>query len=469
MHNIRTLPAPSPARAALALALALLLAFSTLVPAAYAEPSAGADATVEKPVNLRADALWSDAIVTSWSPVADAQAYEVYRSTSEPGPYELIGTSASAEFMDVGLNSNTTYYYRVAAVDGSGNRSDLSDIASATTPDKLYQLSYYRNYYPGDTTIASGGMLDGGHYLRLSAITSVGPEGGAGVDWSRPGYQFVGWMDMATGAVYQAGETYAMPYGDASLRALWAAQYTVTYDGNGADGGTVPVDTNGYAAGDPVTVAPDEPSRTGYAFAGWLNENDGGVYRAGETFTMPDGDARLVARWAPQADAHQNALELDNDDLLAGDDVSFLATGHRQDEPGSIDGETRYVPVSWEVTSSIHGDFPAASPYRSSATMSDPGNYAVTASYAQERYVAGTGWQRTGAFETLSQSFTVKTRPVDPVNPVNPTDPTDKRPPLVQVSKGGLPKTGDTAPFVALGALAALGAGGVLASRRKSS
>ena len=469
MHSIRTLPAPSPAHAALALALALLLAFSALAPAAYAEPSPKADASIEKPVNLRAEALSSDTIATSWSSVAGAQAYELYRSTSEPGPYELIGTSTSTQFMDVGLSPGTTYYYRVVAVDENGDRSDMSNPAWATTLDKLYQLSYYRNHYPGDSTSASGGMLGGGQYLRLSAITSVGPEGAAGVDWSRPGYQFIGWMDMATGAVYQAGETFAMPYGEASLRALWTARYTVAYDGNGADGGTVPVDHGDYAAGDPVTVASDEPTKTGYAFAGWTLESDGSVHHAGETFAMPDGDARLVARWAPQADAPQNALELDNDNLLAGDDVSFLAAGHRQDESGSIDGETRYVPVSWEVTSSIHGDFPAASPYRSSATMNDPGDYAVTASYAQERYVAGAGWQRTGAFETLSQSFTVKARPVDPVNPVNPADPADRRPPLVQVSKGGLPKTGDSVPFVALGALAALGAGGALASRRKSS
>ncbi|MBX9035180.1 InlB B-repeat-containing protein [Gordonibacter massiliensis (ex Traore et al. 2017)] len=470
MHNIRTLPAPSPARAALAIVLTLLLAFSTLAPAAYAEPSPEADASIEKPLNLNAQAQSSDTIVTTWSSVAGAQTYEVYRSTSEPGPYELIGISTSTDFVDVGLVPNTTYYYRVVAVDGSGNRSDMSDTAWATTLDKLYQLFYYRNYDSGDTTSAFGGELREGQTLHLSDIASVGPGGGVGADWTRPGYQFVGWEDTATGAVYQAGEAFAMPFGGTSLRALWAARYTVTYDGNGADGGTVPTDANNYAAGDPVTVASDEPTKTGYAFAGWTLENDGSVHRAGDTFAMPDGGALLTARWAPQADAHQNALALDNDDLLAGDDVAFLATGHRQDEPGTVDGETRYVPVSWTIGSTANGSFPAASPYRSNATMSEPGSYTVTATYAQERYVAGTGWQRTGATETLSQDFTVRARPVDPVdpvNPVNPTDPADEQPPLVQVSKAGLPKTGDTAPFVVLGALAALGAFGALVVRRK--
>lgn len=241
----------------------------------------------------------------------------------------------------------------------------------------------------------------------------------------------------------------------------------------------MPVDPQAYAEGDAVTVAPDEPTRTGYAFGGWTNEADGAVYRAGETFPMPAGGARLIARWIPQADAHENELELENDNLYEGDTLSFLATGHRQDEVGSVDGETRYVPVAWSITPNLQGNFPDTSPYRSTATLEAAGSYTLTATYAQETYAAGVGWQRTGSVETLSRDFTVKARPVNPVDPANPRGPTSPGQPASPVTGArtafypaskAAPRTGDATSLTTLGilaALASLGAGDAVAARRK--
>lgn len=76
--------------------------------------------------------------------------------------------------------------------------------------------------------------------------------------------------------------------------------YTVTYEGNGSTGGTVPVDATAYVAGTDVTV-PTESTlvKTGAVFAGWNTAVDGtGVsYVAEDTLTMGSANVTLYAQW----------------------------------------------------------------------------------------------------------------------------------------------------------------------------
>ncbi len=78
------------------------------------------------------------------------------------------------------------------------------------------------------------------------------------------------------------------------------AVYTVTYDGNGNTGGTVPVDGNSYEEGTTVTVAAAESLvRTDWTFTGW-NMTAGGSgmgYAQGAAFTMGSADVTLYAQW----------------------------------------------------------------------------------------------------------------------------------------------------------------------------
>ena len=77
--------------------------------------------------------------------------------------------------------------------------------------------------------------------------------------------------------------------------------YSVTYNGNGNTGGTVPVDENTYSAGATVTVAGNTGNlvKTGYTFAGWNSSADGsGTNRAvGSTFDIDSGAVNLYAKW----------------------------------------------------------------------------------------------------------------------------------------------------------------------------
>jgi beta-glucanase (GH16 family) len=69
-----------------------------------------------------------------WNAVSGATSYTIYRSTTPGGegstPYRTGLTSTS--FEDTGLNSSTSYYYKVAAVNATGTGSQSAE-ASATT------------------------------------------------------------------------------------------------------------------------------------------------------------------------------------------------------------------------------------------------------------------------------------------------------------------------------------------------
>lgn len=76
--------------------------------------------------------------------------------------------------------------------------------------------------------------------------------------------------------------------------------YSVTYNGNGSTGGTVPVDATNYAAGQAITAAANTGSlvRAGFVFSGWNTAANGsGVsYPVGSTFAA-GADITLYAQW----------------------------------------------------------------------------------------------------------------------------------------------------------------------------
>jgi len=77
--------------------------------------------------------------------------------------------------------------------------------------------------------------------------------------------------------------------------------YTITYDGNGHTGGSVPTDSTVYKENDTVTVLDKgDLVKTGYTFAGWNTAADGsGTDQAeGSTFIMGAADVTLFAKWA---------------------------------------------------------------------------------------------------------------------------------------------------------------------------
>jgi fibronectin type 3 domain-containing protein len=69
----------------------------------------------------------------TWSSIAGAAGYRVYRSSVSGGPYTQVGIATSGEtsYMDTGLVNGTRYYYVVTAVGVPGTVSPYSNEASA--------------------------------------------------------------------------------------------------------------------------------------------------------------------------------------------------------------------------------------------------------------------------------------------------------------------------------------------------
>jgi|GEM_PF-1136613 fibronectin type 3 domain-containing protein/putative cell wall-binding protein len=85
------------------------------------------------PSDLTATADNFSQIIVDWTPVTGASSYTVYRASSSEGTYNPIAENVAAPpYTDTGLDPETTYYYKIVALNISG-QSGLSAKASATT------------------------------------------------------------------------------------------------------------------------------------------------------------------------------------------------------------------------------------------------------------------------------------------------------------------------------------------------
>jgi uncharacterized repeat protein (TIGR02543 family) len=116
---------------------------------------------------------------------------------------------------------------------------------------------------------------------------------------TREGHIFDGW-DSA-GTTYLAGASYTVN-GSVTLYAQWTAiTYTVAYNGNGNTGGTTASSIHTYGVYKNLTA--NGFTRTGYAFAGWNTQADGGgtSYAGGASVTnltaTQGATVTLYAQW----------------------------------------------------------------------------------------------------------------------------------------------------------------------------
>jgi len=87
--------------------------------------------TPAAPVGVTATGNSASSIGVTWTQTSGFS-YKIYRTASATGIYAPIGTSSTNSFGDSALNAGTTYYYKVSAINASGE-SDLSSAVNATT------------------------------------------------------------------------------------------------------------------------------------------------------------------------------------------------------------------------------------------------------------------------------------------------------------------------------------------------
>ena len=140
------------------------------------------------------------------------------------------------------------------------------------------------------------------------------------------GQVFTGWAD-ADGTIYQPGDTITLT-ADLTLTAQYATEVTISFDsGTNSSTSGIPSDTSG-AAGSSYTLPTSEPRRNSgsYEFTGWEYSEDGDVYDAGETVTLPDGGTTAVtftAKWT-----YRTYPDYDDDD----DDDDSSSSSSSDDE-----------------------------------------------------------------------------------------------------------------------------------------
>jgi Fibronectin type 3 domain-containing protein len=77
----------------------------------------------------------SKKINLSWSPISNATGYNIYRSTTESGPYNLIKSSVTeSSYADTQVSNKTTYYYVVTSI-CEGSESIYSNEVCASLID----------------------------------------------------------------------------------------------------------------------------------------------------------------------------------------------------------------------------------------------------------------------------------------------------------------------------------------------
>jgi uncharacterized repeat protein (TIGR02543 family) len=163
------------------------------------------------------------------------------------------------------------------------------------------QLPTFHVFYNGNGNTGGSNPVDSTAYSQGSTVIVRGNTGGL----ISTGYLFSGWNTLANGngVNYSPGQTFTIGTSNMTLYAKWTLliTYTVAYDGNGNDGGLVPVDSNAYTQGSTVIVPGNTGVLTcsGYSFAGWntFANGSGTNYIAGQTFTMGTSNVTLYAKW----------------------------------------------------------------------------------------------------------------------------------------------------------------------------
>ena len=124
--------------------------------------------------------------------------------------------------------------------------------------------------------------------------------------FTRTGYTFQGWATSPTGGIaYANGATYTDD-ADITLYAVWKINtYTVTYNGNGATGGSMASSTKTYGVA--LTLRTNTFTRTAFSFQGWATSPSGGVvYGDGASYTT-NANITLYAVWKANNPAHYDS------------------------------------------------------------------------------------------------------------------------------------------------------------------
>jgi uncharacterized repeat protein (TIGR02543 family) len=231
---------------------------------------------------------------TGGSPPTDSTNYEQGATVTVQGN---TGNLVNTNFTFTGWNtlangSGTTYINGQTFQIGAANVT----LYAMWTSNLTYTVTYNGNGATGGTV-----PIDTTNYEQGQSFYVLGNTG----NLVQTNFSFTGWNTMANGSgtTYYPGAPYTMGSSNLTLYAMWTANptYTVTYNRNGATGGTVPIDTTNYEQEQTVTVLGNSGNliQTGYTFAGWntMADGSGTTYTPGQTFMIGSSNVTLYVMW----------------------------------------------------------------------------------------------------------------------------------------------------------------------------
>ena len=163
--------------------------------------------------------------------------------------------------------------------------------------------------------------------------------------YSCAGSVFNGWVVVVNESSnsYQPGEKFTVAPGtEITISPRWKVTSTITFDSNGATGGTVPDAITGKVSGDTIDLPGNTGNlvRTGYTFVGWSETQDGNAIEGQYTV---EGNVTLYAVWT----ANTYTVTLDYNYENAPADVTITVTF----------GSTFGAGTNWPTTDPVRDGF----------------------------------------------------------------------------------------------------------------
>ncbi|MCL2140613.1 MAG: InlB B-repeat-containing protein, partial [Dehalococcoidia bacterium] len=260
------------------------------------------------------------------------------------------GTGSYGQGANVTINAGTRDGYTFSGWTVTVGGVTLASASSATTTFTMpaNDVTVTANWTQVLYTVTVNGS-----YAATTGAGSYGQGTNVTINaGTRDGYTFSGWT-VTTGGVTLASAgiattTFTMPANNVTVTANWTQNpapttYTVTYNGNGNSGGSVPVDSaSPYNAGSTVTVIGNTGNlvKTGYTFLGWSTNQSATTaqYTAGSTFII-NSNTTLYAVWQAETEATyrvtyvgggdtRGVAPIDPNSYHAGDKATVLGAGN---------------------------------------------------------------------------------------------------------------------------------------------
>ena len=175
---------------------------------------------------------------------------------------------------DITYDDVTGYHVAGVYKNSSGstklfNANEKLICSGTNTYYAIYQPNTYTIVYHGNENTGGSTASSSHTYDTAKALTSNG--------FTKTGYRFIGWSTSPKGdVVYSDGQNVKnlTATGTVNLYAQWAPiTYSVAFDANGGDGGSMSPQSFTYDASQNLTK--NSFTRTGHTFAGWNTEKNG--------------------------------------------------------------------------------------------------------------------------------------------------------------------------------------------------